>query len=372
MDLDDFDELDDKPTQVPRVKKFLPKSSLNKTVPKPESPPPKPAPQPPDVSILKKRKSEENLTSSTLTVHLSPKIESSALNGAVKMETKPLPDVRMEPKTEEPVDSDSNELEEEEDMIVREIDVFFNASIDADTQLLVMQYPLRACWRPYELDERCEEVRVKPSTAEIEMDLSMNVDSNNWDSDRAIRVNITKQTLSSSWKPSVAGGYAVGVLVGDKLHVNPINAVVQLRPSTDQFKSGGLKRKKNVPSNAEVAVKLEASNENKSVGPSKKQNKQMEGSVEQKRTNEEEGWVPLKYHGSKSDFSARFLQRMLAQENSPLHFTVNPCEYVSSLCPGACDSKIKSKCRSSRILFSMPLEERVRKLLCEVCCKFRQ
>ncbi|KAJ0097585.1 hypothetical protein Patl1_28893 [Pistacia atlantica] len=346
MDLDDFDELDDKPTQVPRVKKFLPKSSLNKTVPKPESPPPKPespppkpAPQPPDVSILKKRKSEENLTSSTLTAHLSPKIESSALNGAVKMETKPLPDVRMEPKTEEPVDSDSNELEEEEDMIVREIDVFFNASIDADTQLLVMQYPLRACWRPYELDERCEEVRVKPSTAEIEMDLSMDVDSNNWDSDRAMRVNITKQTLSSSWKPSVVGGYAVGVLVGDKLHVNPINAVVQLRPSIDQFKSGGLKRKKNVPSNAEVAVKLEALNENKSVGPVKEtgnlssviyaavsvvQNKQMEGSVEQKRTNEEEGWVPLKYHGSKSDFPARFLQRMLAQENSPLHFTVNP------------------------------------------------
>ncbi|KAJ0040901.1 hypothetical protein Pint_28248 [Pistacia integerrima] len=326
MDLDDFDELDDKSTQVPRVKKFLPKSSLNKTVPKPESPPPKPAQQPPDVSILKKRKSEEDLTSSTLTAHLSLKIESSALNGAVKMEKKPLPDVRMEPKTEEPVDSDSNELEEDDDMIVREIDVYFNASIDADTQLLVMQYPLRACWRPYELDERCEEVRVKPSTAEIEMDLSMNVDSNNWDSDRAIRVNITKQTLSSSWKPSVAGGYAVGVLVGDKLHVNPINAVVQLRPSIDQFKSGGLKRKKNVPSNAEVAVKLEASNENKSVGPSKKQNKQMEGSVEQKRTNEEEltGWVPLKYHGSKSDFSARFLQRMLAQENSPLHFTVNP------------------------------------------------
>lgn len=35
-------------------------------------------------------------------------------------------------------------------------------------------------------------------------------------------------------------------------------------------------------------------------------------------------WVPLKYHGSKSDFSARYLQRMLAQEKSNLHFTMNP------------------------------------------------
>lgn len=27
-------------------------------------------------------------------------------------------------------------------------------------QLYVLQYPLRPCWRPYDMDERCEEVRI--------------------------------------------------------------------------------------------------------------------------------------------------------------------------------------------------------------------
>lgn len=53
--------------------------------------------------------------------------------------------------------------------------------------------------------------------------------------------------------------------------VNPIHAVVQLRPSIEQFKSGGSKRKNSVSGNAEVAIKLEDSNEAKSVGLSKKQ-----------------------------------------------------------------------------------------------------
>ncbi|KAJ0046447.1 hypothetical protein Pint_05385 [Pistacia integerrima] len=150
-----------------------------------------------------------------------------------------------------------------------------------------------------------------------------------------------------------------------QLVLNPIHEVVQLRPSIEQFKSGGSKRKNNVPGNAEVTIKLEDSNEAKHVGLSKKQNKRTEASAEEKRTHEDECWVPLKYHGSKSDFSARYLQRMLAQESSNLHFTMNPHEYVSSLCPGACDSNIKSKSLSRRFFLSMPLEERVRRLLLE-------
>ncbi|KAJ0101414.1 hypothetical protein Patl1_05493 [Pistacia atlantica] len=175
MDLDDFSELDDEnQTKVPaRVPKFRPKSSLDKPLPKPEP---------------KQPKIEEN---STKSANLLPKIEKpSGLIGTVKMEMKPVaaevemkpvPDLEAKPKMDEPVDSSRNQLEEEEDMIVREIDVYYTPSIDADTKLYVMQYPLRPCWRPYELDERCEE------------------------------------TLSSSWKPSLAAGYAVGVLVDNKV-----------------------------------------------------------------------------------------------------------------------------------------------------------
>lgn len=54
-----------------------------------------------------------------------------------------------------------------------------------------------------------------------------------------------------------------------QLHLNPIHAVVQLRTSMGILKSGGSKRKNNVAT--EIPVKLEDSNQDKSVGSAKKQ-----------------------------------------------------------------------------------------------------
>ncbi|KAL5752721.1 hypothetical protein ACOSP7_022917 [Xanthoceras sorbifolium] len=332
--MDDEDFLDDKPKQVPsRKSRFMPKGA---SVPKSEPPPP-PEPQQTDVSDLKEPKSEASSEPTATTISLSPKAEPSFSNGDVKMETKPVPEVEMD----EPLDSNQAELESEdnhEDMIVREIDVYFTPSIDPDTQLYVMQYPMRPCWRPYELDERCQEVRVKSSQPQVEIDLAIDADSNNWDTEKASTLNITKQTLSSSWKPSVGTDYAVGVLVDNKLHLNPVHAVVQLRPSTAYLKSVSSKRQNN--------------------------NKRIESSSEQ-MSNDEECWIPLKYHSSKSDCSARYLEGMLAQDNSPIPFTMNPHDYFNSLFPGALNDNNKSKGSLRRVLLSMPLEERVQKLLRE-------
>lgn len=128
MDLDEFSELDDgNQTKVPsRVPKFRPKSSLDKPLPK----------QP---KIEESSKKLENL---------SLKIEPSVLNGTVKMEVKPVgvevevkpvPEAEVKTKMDERMDSNQNQLEEaEEDMIVREIDVYYTPSIDAATQVLCL------------------------------------------------------------------------------------------------------------------------------------------------------------------------------------------------------------------------------------------
>ncbi|XP_039807459.1 uncharacterized protein LOC120671240 isoform X2 [Panicum virgatum] len=102
---------------------------------------------------------------------------------------------------------------EEEDFVVREIDVYFTPKpFDDDTKLYIMQYPLRPCWRPYELNEICEEVRVKPLRSEVEVDLSVNKQSENYDQEAPL--GLTKQTLSSS-KAEDVSDYAVGVLKGN-------------------------------------------------------------------------------------------------------------------------------------------------------------
>ncbi|EPS66723.1 hypothetical protein M569_08053 [Genlisea aurea] len=69
------------------------------------------------------------------------------------------------------------------DEVVREIDVYFVPSFDQRTKMYVMQFPMRQKWRPYELDDKCEEVRVKPESREVEMDLRLESDSNNYEPD---------------------------------------------------------------------------------------------------------------------------------------------------------------------------------------------
>ncbi|KAK7246400.1 hypothetical protein RIF29_41268 [Crotalaria pallida] len=359
MDLDDLDA----PSRAPsRVSKFAPKSSkLKPQPPKPKSEPqplkpePEPEPAPPSLSksepqelldLAPPKKNEDDDAIAVTDAHLEPKPETE--------EDKSL-------QGNDPMDVDT--LQEEEDTVVREIDVYFNPSIDPDTQLYVFQYPLRPSWRPYELDEQCDEVRLKPETSEVEVDLSIDMESSNIDKDFASKLNFKKQTLSTSWKPPRANGYAVGVLMGDKLHLHPVDAVVQLRPSLQHLNSGGSKKKNVVPSGANATVKIEGSIEENSAAKSKKQNTKAESSTEPK-SDGDECWVPLKYHSCKSDISSRCLQQMVAQENSPINFTMSPYDYVSTLCPGVSDNSLP-KGPSKRSLLLLPVEERLKKLLIE-------
>ncbi|GMI76906.1 hypothetical protein like AT5G49530 [Hibiscus trionum] len=362
MDLDDFGDLDGSTQVNTRTTKFAPKlRHTSKPKPEPSSKQEphdsEPKPQPPVEPVLKKKENDEEDFKPPVVAEL--KAEQSILNGAAKME------IDGETKEDE-ILSEANRDEDEqnesdEDMVVREIDVFFSPSIGADAQLYVLQYPLRPCWRPYELDERCEEVRVKPGSGEVEIDMSVDVDSTNYDSESDKKMKMTKQTLSPSWLPSRPTGYAVGVLMGDKLHLNPIHAVVQLRPSLEHLNSGISKRKSMAVGNAEVTVKVEEQNDGKAAAPSTKQNKKLQSSTEQK-AEDEECWVPLKYHSSKSDFSAQYLHRMMAEQSCPIEFTMSPYDYVDSLCPLP-SSNNKSQGPSRRFLLSIPLEERLKTLL---------
>ncbi|KAI4314869.1 hypothetical protein L6164_027734 [Bauhinia variegata] len=380
MELDDLDA----PTNVPsRVSRFAPKSSKLKPKQKLEAGEPVPnteaqvssskeGPQDLDSgTACKKEEKPQELDSGTaydkeedqpgeivLSINATtPKVEPSAPNGAMKTDVVPKFETEDESKQDDPMDEDTAE-----EVVAREVDVFFSPSIGAETQLYVLQYPLRPCWRPYELDERCEEVRLKPASSEVEVDLSMDIESNNYDQE--CRFKMTKQTLSTSWKPTSTKGYTVGLLMGSKMHVHPIHAVVQLRPSLEHIDSGGSKRKNISTTGANSTIKIEESSEEKSVAPLKKKNKQMDSSIEQKSDTDED-WLCLKYHGSKSDISGRYLQQMVSQESSPISFTMNPFGYVTSLCPEVSNNSFKSKGPSIKSLLPLSVEERLKKLLIE-------
>ncbi|XP_010482228.1 PREDICTED: DNA-directed RNA polymerase III subunit RPC5-like [Camelina sativa] len=350
----DFDD-DPKPKEVAKTRRFAP-GRAGKTKPKPKPEPPAAKPEQPASSQTESvSKSEHDVDAkSTGAAKVEPP---EVYNGAVKMEIDPKVDKEPEvmetelivedqlPLEEEKMEEDD---EEEEDVVVREIDVFFKPSIDANTELYVLQYPLRPSWRPYEMDERCQEVRVNPSTSQVEIDLSMDVHSKNYDS--TFGVDMTKQTLKTTWKQPPTLDYAVGVLSGDKLHLNPVHAVAQLRPSMQYLSSDGKKK--------------QAESTEESVGTSKKQNKEMQASTDQKPNNED-NWVALTYHGLQSENCSRYLNGMMSNGNSSLDFNMSPGVYINELCRGGSNKNSESKETSKRDLLSLPLKERVQKLLCE-------
>ncbi|XP_004245771.1 uncharacterized protein [Solanum lycopersicum] len=337
MDLD-FDG----PSKVPtRQSRFAPKSS--KLKPQPETKP--------KIETLPQSDSAISTKKEELTVHLA---ENRAVTGN--------DDVPLEGET---TGNDLGEDEEQvtdsdHDEIVREIDVCINPSFDPSTQLYVFQYPLKAVWRPYELEERCQEVRLRPSTAEMEVDLAIDLDSKNFDRDSVHAATVKKQMLSTSWipLPTCTSGYAVGVLIGDKLHLNPVHAVVQLRPSKRNLKESELK-KNIITNNDEKSVENEDVKEKRPVGPSKKQNKSpgIEKDIG-------EHWLHLKYHGARSDISARYLQKMSMEEGSPVPFSMSPVDYLNAFCPGRPTDTDRLKILRTR-LSQLPLEERVRIWLLE-------
>ncbi|WOH10320.1 hypothetical protein DCAR_0729787 [Daucus carota subsp. sativus] len=340
MDMD-LDELDDLGRAPSRSTRFAPKNSKFK--PKPKIKPLKPKLDTSSVLPSTKKELAEPLITATDSGNIvKVEMESSCTTASnrddiVKMDT----DLKTEGNLpEDPMEEDNHK---DEDQIVREIDVFFTPSLDSKSLLYVMQYPLKPCWRPYELDEQCEEVRVKPTSSEVEIDLTVDLDSKNYDPDSNSGVKMTKQILSSSWKLPCRSGYAVGVLKGNKLHLNPVNAAVQLRPSMQHFGSGA-SRKKHMNKQTEVL--------NEAL-------KDLEEVHETRFIN----WIHLKYNGPTSDASSRYLQKMVGEEGSEIEFSMSSFDYVNSFCPGTSN---RQGGPSKRYLLSLPLEDRLKIWLCKV------
>uniref|UniRef100_A0ACD5U3K0 Uncharacterized protein n=1 Tax=Avena sativa TaxID=4498 RepID=A0ACD5U3K0_AVESA len=248
---------------------------------------------------------------------------------------------------------------EDEDFVVREIDVYFTPKpFNEDTMLYIMQYPLRPCWRPYELNEICKEVRVKPLSSKVEVDLEINTESDNYDREVSASSRQTKQTLSSSKAPDVTD-YAVGVLQGNLVHLNHIDAVMQLRPSTSHLNSGGSHTRQPLQ---QVQANVVTGG---STVPSVKGNERSDGSKD--CAEETEPWISLTYEPAGSDVASKYHTEMVTNDGRPIDFTMSTSDYAMSLCPGGpTGSKNINRCQALREMLLLPLEERLKKWFTEV------
>lgn len=357
MDID-FGDLDG-PSKAPtRPAKFAPKNSKLKPVAKPKREPDAPVPSSASIpAVVPKVELDDSKP--------PPPLPIATVNSKTDIEKPPHtvpPSHDGNVKLDMEVENDQQQ--DEEDRVVREIDVFFTSSADANSKLYVLQYPLRQRWRPYELEDRCEKVRLKPESAEVEVELSVQVDSENFDRGVDEDKTMNKQVLSTSWKPPVANGYAVGILMGNELHLNPVNAVVQLRPSMQHLKPQNALKRINA-SRADVdMIDSEDIKDEIPVKQPKKQSK-LPGAVnEQNKDTKEEEWISLKYHGETSHLSHKCIQKMITEReaSSPIQFPMSQSDYIDSLCPA---TSVKPKDPPVSVWLKLPLEERYKKKLCE-------
>ncbi|XP_067121880.1 LOW QUALITY PROTEIN: DNA-directed RNA polymerase III subunit RPC5 [Centruroides vittatus] len=136
---------------------------------------------------------------------------------------------------------------EDDDPVVEEIDVYLSKSL-ADN-LYLFQYPVRPSNMTYN-DVEDIQARVKPKQQKVELELPLNVQSSNYDKSKGeqIALNVDgrhggdnsyfsssfmdKQKLTSSKAVSSSAQYAIGLLrPGKELHLTPLHAIIQLRPS---------------------------------------------------------------------------------------------------------------------------------------------
>eukprot|EP01018_Ginkgo_biloba_P006541 Gb_35421 [translate_table: standard] len=310
-----------------------------------------------------------------------PDIEEKEVDMDVKLkaEMKEEPDIEVKDDPMSPVFS-----EPREDKVVREIDVFFTPCIDNETKLYLMQYPLRPYWRPYGLEERCQEVRVKPNQSRLEVDLVIDTDGPNYDHNiNEHHLKIEKQTLTSSKIP-LSTGYALGILRGNKLHLNPVNAAVQLRPLMSYIDQG--KKDVNGIGDDEEMTDVDGGNDTAPEARPKlvplqvelkketerQEKMRLQSHAYLKKLDEAEPWIPLEPHGIDSPVTGGFRKKMIAAENFQIPFTMSPFDYVNKLVPGRTSTGLNeatvkddsgNEGLSRSFLDTLPLEQRFKTLL---------
>ena len=128
---------------------------------------------------------------------------------------------------------------------MRRIPVFFNRARAADQALCVLQYPLRPAERPYDI-QHVDAVRYKPKSGKLEIELPRNkgeaANPKNVDPEAAPNLRADRRVLISTETP-VREGYCVAAMRDGALHLTPVDAAFQMRPSLAHLDAADDRRK---------------------------------------------------------------------------------------------------------------------------------
>ncbi|XP_063444434.1 DNA-directed RNA polymerase III subunit RPC5-like [Mytilus trossulus] len=283
--------------------------------------------------------------------------------------------------------------DEEDDPIEHEIDVYLSKSLSDN--LFLLQYPIRPAHLNYDKIEHLA-ARVKPQQKKVEFDLAVNTSSNYYAKSKGeqIALNVDgpsrgdqggfyrsdkmdKQILTSAPCSGDIGRYGVGVFKDGELHLSPLHAVVQMRPSFNYLDKADDKIKTEAAAReAEGDMSQDEEDEAKPVTmkfarqeteEAKARRMRSYGYLQKKRN--EESWIHVEYHGVNSDLAETERSQLHAsKEEEVSEFCVKPDEYLKMLMPPSSETESEKPAMPSNVLSliqlrTMPLADQVKTLL---------
>nr|XP_019922586.2 DNA-directed RNA polymerase III subunit RPC5 isoform X1 [Crassostrea gigas] len=288
----------------------------------------------------------------------------------------------------------SNMADEEEDPVVHEVDVFLSKSLAANLYLL--QYPVRPERMTYD-DIDIQTARVKPVQQKLELECALNTRSDHYARSKGeqIALNVDgafggnpadsfyssdkmdKQVLTSFSTGEKSGRYAVGIFKDGELHLTPLHAIVQMRPSFSYLDRADQKIKTDVgPAGDGGESSQDEEEEVKPVTVKFAHQESEEAKARRmasfdylQKKQQEETWQQLEYNNINSGRAeSRRLQLYAGKADELSEFQLQPGEYLQALMPETDAEQEEKPAMPSNVLSliqlrTMPLHDQVKTLL---------
>lgn len=276
-----------------------------------------------------------------------------------------------------------------------QIDVFLSKSLS--DSLYLLQYPIRPAHLNYDKIEHLA-ARIKPDQKKVEFELSVNTSSSYYAKSKGeqIALNVDgspstgahggfyrsdmmdKQVLCSAPCSGNVGRYGVGLFKEGELHLSPLHAVVQMRPSFNYLDKADEKIKSEVAARESAGGDFSQDEEDEAKPVTMKFARQETEEAKARRLRsfgylqkrrEEEPWINISYHDINSDLAERERSQLQASKDEDAsEFLIKPDEYLRLLMPPSSETESEKPAMPSNVLSliqlrTMPLADQVKTLL---------
>ncbi|KAE9000370.1 hypothetical protein PR003_g17418 [Phytophthora rubi] len=218
----------------------------------------------------------------------------------------------------------------DDDPVVREIPV--HLADELRNSLYLVQFPLRPTYRPMPQPPR--RARVKPSNQLLQLDFPVDQRSEHFDQDAEEYLKQKHLRLQSASVPALSN-YAVGVFRQGQLHLTPLSAVMQMRPSLAHIDDAVNEEEEDM----DVEEKLEpppAEMKEVQFQFKKKQSERAMSAIQnsyayKKQQIDAENWIELQVQDKSSAGADDEFENLFSEKEEEVVSTMTPDEYIKAM-----------------------------------------